>query len=363
MDLLQYLVSPSKSTDSSQPAAAHSKNTRDTSVCDDGGDALDALVVILENTSAEVSHDKLDGQADDLEEGEVVGSQSSTLASNQCKKICFFAYHNIPCQRQAEGKCTNSHTVPEDAGSYRIHRLPTYASRKIHQEPCGLPLCRWKDGRPPRSQARKIAPLPDQARRQAKPVLRAIGERSAEPTTKKRKRITHRDEPTGQGARNMTLSYDDLDEELNQEPVTKRTRVDYSDFYPSSPPIAATQVARASSCVPVSQTAMVTGATCFFWLHGKCRRQTCSMKHALEDPPKMVEPPPGYVHHRPCGLKWCAGDGQAKKDRSKGDRARRQQPEWYFEGSRKTSDDDAEGVTPELVKAGEQEPWFLEGFE
>ncbi|KAK3699199.1 hypothetical protein LTR37_016560 [Vermiconidia calcicola] len=52
------------------------------------------------------------------------------------------------------------------------------------------------------------------------------------------------------------------------------------------------------------------GPTCFFWYHGTCRRAPCSMRHELTDPRSMVQPLPGFVRRKHCGLQWCPGDAK-----------------------------------------------------
>ena len=65
-------------------------------------------------------------------------------------------------------------------------------------------------------------------------------------------------------------------------------------------------------------------------LKSAAARRGCQLRHALLDPPQMVEAPPRFVHHRPCELQWCAGDGpthngQRKKSKSGAEQKR------YFE--------------------------------
>ena len=63
---------------------------------------------------------------------------------------------------------------------------------------------------------------------------------------------------------------------------------------------------------------------CFFWYHGACNRtydarhqSGCHMKHELDDPRSMIQPPPGYGHRKPCGLEWCRGDAKESRDAAK----------------------------------------------
>ncbi|KAK3697307.1 hypothetical protein LTR37_017540 [Vermiconidia calcicola] len=88
---------------------------------------------------------------------------------------------------------------------------------------------------------------------------------------------------------------------------------DVRDHSPSTPePDDATTHNRTTKCSKQSPNSQDTneGQTCFFWYHGKCRRIRCSMRHELTDPPSMVQPPPGYVHRKQCGLQWCPGDAK-----------------------------------------------------
>ncbi|KAK6429829.1 hypothetical protein LTR95_014022 [Oleoguttula sp. CCFEE 5521] len=365
---MSYLVSPSKGVDSTYFAAAHGEVSPDTSGAHAKVDVLDGFVKALEDdpvgtdspqpsSTSGKDFSKLGALSDDLEDGEVFDDGSATSLRKRGAKICFFTYHGLACKRQAKDKCPNMHVISEDGGRQKVNTH--WINRGLHQKACGLPLCPWRDGRPDPVR-RLITGSDDSPSRGSEAGTKEDKVRPVSPAAETRKRRAHWDQPAVKTTIGLPLSYDDIDEDQNQEPVTKRTKVDYSDLYPIPPPAAVEEVAQSSSCVHVSQTAARTGATCFFWLHGKCRRETCPMKHALDDPPKMVEPPPGYVHHRPCGLKWCPGDGQAKKRRSRGDRARREQPERYFEDQGDTSDDIAEAIVPARE---EQETWFLKVFE
>ncbi|OQO08476.1 hypothetical protein B0A48_06346 [Cryoendolithus antarcticus] len=370
MDLLQYLVSPSKGVDSAHHAAVDQGDIRDASASDAEVDVLEDLAKALkdnpvgtDNPHPSSTHGKALGElgtlTDDLEDGEVFNNRSAKSLRKRGAKICFFTYHGLACKREAKDECANLHVVPEDGNCQEISTH--WINRGVHEKACGLPLCPWRNGRhepklkDPEKSGRGASR--DRARKSASAV------RPVCPAARKRKRQPHRDEPTGPNATTTALSYDDVNGDLDRELVAKRTKVDYSDLYPNPPPFVAAQGARPSSCVPTNQIAEGTGATCFPWLHGKCRRKRCAMKHALKDPPKMVEPPPGYVHYRPCGLKWCPGDGEAKRERRQGDGRKCEHPERYFQGPGKQSDDGLEDIVPVEAKAGEQEAWFLEGFE
>ena len=126
---------------------------------------------------------------------------------------------------------------------------------------------------------------------------------------------------------------------------------------------------------PISyRQAQYDNHTCFFWYHGDCLNKqdkkgfTCHYRHALTDPPAMVQPPPKYIHRQPCGLEWCPGDAKASSDTLQryyvGD------PNEDFEHAASTGVHDKSGVdevegNADAVSEGDgtEEPWFLSGFE
>ena len=113
--------------------------------------------------------------------------------------------------------------------------------------------------------------------------------------------------------------------------------------------------------------------TCFFWYHGTCKRTQdahrnfqCSMRHELENPPGMVQPPPGYVHKEPCGLEWCPGDAGPSADGSSS--YSRNKPKRALPLLRDTGTSDAgkgggEEYASDDRAEGERQDWYLNGFE
>jgi len=80
------------------------------------------------------------------------------------------------------------------------------------------------------------------------------------------------------------------------------------------------------------------------------------MRHALFDPPTMVEPPPGYVHCQPCTLEWCPGDHVDKPKEPR--RSKKEGTQRYFEGTV-----GGEGDVGDKDDEASQSEWFPGGFE
>jgi hypothetical protein len=74
------------------------------------------------------------------------------------------------------------------------------------------------------------------------------------------------------------------------------------------------------------------------------------MRHELRDPPKMVKPPPGYVHREPCEREWCPGDAKAETE---GDDCTKR----YFESNEVESEDSSDD------EDGQGQDWYLTGFD
>lgn len=86
---------------------------------------------------------------------------------------------------------------------------------------------------------------------------------------------------------------------------------------PSEPATSPPNTSQPATSTPAARTNPNADSTCFFWYHGNCARSLdprskngCVFRHALTDPPSMVQPPPGYVHRAPCGRDWCPGDAR-----------------------------------------------------
>lgn len=167
----------------------------------------------------------------------------------QSQRLCFFWYNYHYCDRNpANGTkpsrpCPHKHYLEEGQTNVKLSSF----SRSWHKGPCDLEFCPLREGTI-REEKRKVP-------------------------------VRHQDEPTRAEPKRLKISYD--------EDVTDVQAVDHSK------------------------------ATCFFWYHGRCARSLdprqnymCEHRHALTDPPSMVCPPPGYVHQKPCYLKWCPGDAE-----------------------------------------------------
>ncbi|KAI7197854.1 hypothetical protein KC363_g11 [Hortaea werneckii] len=115
--------------------------------------------------------------------------------------------------------------------------------------------------------------------------------------------------------------------------------------------------------------------------------ESCSLRRRdlLFLVPCMVQPPPGYVHARPCALPWCPGDSPAKtnQSREKGDstKAKKSRPgkkrvEYSLYSKRvdeqeerdvNADDDDIQDDVSETPSCGQElftdEDWYLTGFD
>jgi hypothetical protein len=161
--------------------------------------------------------------------------------------------------------------------------------------------------------------------------------------TRRRSQFFHPDRPKSSANRRTAISYEDLYDDV---PAQQPSR--------SSTPELPNQATSKSSSEAIQ--------TCFFWYHGTCKRardrQGCQLRHTLQDPPSMVVAPPRFVHHRPCGLAWCAGDGPRQGKRVK-TQARGEQKR-CFEIA--VSDGSPAHETGSEISAEEDE-CFLGGFE
>ena len=220
-------------------------------------------------------------------------------------KLCFFWYHYQHCDRDP----TNN-TNPDKPCSY-IHSLDgvqpdvkiAHFPRWMHKGPCGLELCPLKDRewRPKDTSKGKGKPAHEGKSVEVDQVTsmrpnKATNKRKDVMQQKKRKAFgQHPDAPLSSALKRQELSYDDN--------ATKADRDSHGD------------------------------ETCFFWYHDHSRRSQdprmnyqCKFRHGLTDPPSMVKPPPGYIHHKPCELELCPGDASEED----GDCDKR-----YFEGKTK----------------------------
>ena len=121
-----------------------------------------------------------------------------------------------------------------------------------------------------------------------------------------------------------------------------------------------------------SGKAQDTQQTCFFWYHGKCKRNKdqrrnsgCPMRHELENPPSMVQPPPGCVHKEPCVLEWCPGDAAKSANGSKRNFRKEKGKSRALNGSSDDCTDETGNLKEMMVTRGadDGEDWYLSGFE
>ncbi|KAI7476097.1 hypothetical protein KC351_g9651 [Hortaea werneckii] len=282
------------------------------------------------------------------------------------KKMCFIWYHTGHCDRNPErptkpGKlCPYLHSLTANEQDTKLSHWPKF----LHRKPCGLPLCplkdvTWQKTQPKDAKAQKgtcVAGSSAGCARASKKreldevTTSTIAKRPRKdqaPAAKVRQRGKSRDDPLKSSARQTNMEYDEYEGE----------RVSSSE-----------------------------GVTCFFWYHGRCSRAAdrgCDYLHCLTDPPSMVQPPPGYVHAKPCILPWCPGDSPAKtiqsNEKSESMKTKKGRPgkkrveyslyskrvdeqeQLDFEG-----DDDQSDVS-EAPSCGQElftgEDWYLKGFE
>jgi len=304
----------------------------------------------------------------------------NTSVSNEClppvdhaqkapsTKLCFIWYHTGHCDRNPErptkpGKsCRHLHSLKASEQNIKLSHWPKF----LHRRPCGLPLCplkdvTWQKTQPKDTKAEKGTCLAGSSAGSARASQKRILDEVTTSTVAKRLRTDQapaakvrqygkcRDDPLKNSARQTDIEYDEYEGER---------------LSPSE------------------------GVTCFFWYHGHCGRAAdrgCDYLHRLTDPPSMVQPPPGYVHAKPCILPWCPGDSPAKTNQSreksdstkaKKGRPGRKRVEYSLYSKRvgeqeqrdvtSQGDDDQDDVS-EAPSCGQDlftgEDWFLKGFE
>lgn len=284
------------------------------------------------------------------------------------KKVCFVWYHTGHCDRNPErptkpGKlCPHLHSLRANEPNTKLSHWPKF----LHRKPCGLPLCplkdvTWQKTLPKDTKAQKgtcvegssaAGTRASQKRTLDDDTTSAVAKRprtDETPAAEVRKHGQCRGNPLKSSARRTDLEYDEYEHER----------------------------------VPPSE-----GVTCFFWYHGHCSRAAtrgCDYPHCLTDPPSMVQPPPGYVHARPCILPWCPGDSPAKtnqsKEKSDSTKAKKGRPvkrrvEYSLYSKRvdeqeqrdvDAEDDDDRDDVSEAPSCGQElftgEDWYLKGFE
>ncbi|GAB1730044.1 hypothetical protein NU195Hw_g5113t1 [Hortaea werneckii] len=284
------------------------------------------------------------------------------------KKLCFIWYHTGHCDRNPErptkpGKlCPHLHSTKAIEQNTKLSHWPKF----LHRKPCGLLWC----------------PLKDVTWQKTPPKDMKVQKGTCE---------------AGSSADGTRASQKRKLEEVTNSTVAKRPRTDQ---------ISAVKVRQYGKCRddPLKSSARRTdieydehegegvspseGVTCFFWYHGHCGRAAdrgCDYLHCLTDPPSMVQPPPGYVHAKPCILPWCPGDSPAKTNRSKekGDstKAKKGRPgkkrvEYSLYSKRvdeqeqrdvtSQGEDDQDNVS-EAPSCGQElftgKDWYLKGFE
>jgi hypothetical protein len=187
------------------------------------------------------------------------------------------------------------------------------------------------------------ATKPEQSKNTVAPPILSSPAGITKSSKRKRSHLFHPDRPRASASRRTAISYEDLYDDV---PAQQPSR--------SSTPELPNQA--------TSKSSSESTQTCFFWYHGTCKRsqdrQGCQLRHALQNPPSMVVAPPRFVHFRPCGLEWCAGDGPRKGQRAKTQAMGEQKR--YFEIA--VSDGSPAHETGSET-AAEEDECFLGGFE
>jgi outer membrane biosynthesis protein TonB len=187
------------------------------------------------------------------------------------------------------------------------------------------------------------ATKPEQSKKTVAPLILSSSAGITKSSKRKRSHFFHPDRPRASANRRTAISYEDLYDDVPAQQPSRSSNPELPNQSTSTSSSEATQ-------------------TCFFWYHGTCKRsqdrQGCQLRHALQNPPSMVVAPPRFVHFRPCGLEWCAGDGPRKGQRAKTQAMGEQKR--YFEIA--VSDGSPAHETGSET-AAEEDECFLGGFE
>lgn len=259
-------------------------------------------------------------------------------------KICSFWYHYGTCTRNsssatgADNPCIYKHFLNPDSSTIKL----SWVLSRWHKHPCGLELCHFKNGpkRRKKDSAQSTKRSSSGMSENVDTTLTAKTTRDIEEAvtsiskTKRKRRYSHRDEPA---------------------PIpAERPKFDYDDEAGSN-----------SSCSQGEET-------CFFWYHGRCSRSLdsrisyqCNYKHALTDPPSMVQPPPGYVHKSPCRLEWCPGDSMqpSVNSKSKLGHVANKPEDCSLHAEQPSSSTEQNGNDLVEDDANVKANWYLSGFE
>lgn len=284
------------------------------------------------------------------------------------KKVCFIWYHTGHCDRNPEkptksGKlCPHLHSLKANEQNTKLSHWPKF----LHRKPCGLPLCPFKDVTWQKT-------LPKDTKAQKGTCVAGISAAGTKASQKRK-----------------------LDE-VTTSTVAKRARTDgapagkvrqHGQCRDNTPKSSARQTGIAYDEHDHEKVPPSEGVTCFFWYHGHCSRaetRGCDYLHCLTNPSSMVQPPPGYVHAKPCILPWCPGDSPAKTDqpkeksvrtKSKKGRPGKKRVEYSLYSERvdeqeqrdfEAKDEDDQDDVSEAPSCGQElftgEDWYLKGFE
>ncbi|TLD04561.1 hypothetical protein E2P81_ATG10403 [Venturia nashicola] len=249
-------------------------------------------------------------------------------------------------------------STPQSCKTYHRHDTPvegtSSATSSIVQKAC--PAGPQESGTARSRRRKRNKQKQKQRRREEKQQQQSGANRSKKPavpapsepvSVKKARKLSkyqlfHPDRPKRNAGRRVPVSYEDLyDDNVAQQA-------------PLSLPGRRNQAASKSN--PASSQ------TCFFWYHGSCKRaqdrRGCNLRHALLDPPGMIEAPPGFVHPTTCELQWCAGDGNSKEQKAR--RVDFEEQKRYFEAA--VLDDESDGESGSETAEDEMD-FFLEGFD
>lgn len=248
----------------------------------------------------------------------------SVKSAEQEPMICSSFFHFGSCRKDPKGStydgsvkiCKLVHSLGPETETLKVQKVPKH----WHKKPCGLTKCPQSGEKRKRSQSAKKAAhgfdgaqsepgnfalvsytMPEdviQAQVAALVTAQAISGQSNEPQRMEANSAAHLKASDVIGKANGLL-------DGHKNKARKRKRIDEIIGEPVTLATTTTAVPKAS---PI-KTKQHAGEVCFFWYHGSCKRgRWCSMLHKMTDPPSFVQPPPGYMHHVPCGLEWCPGD-------------------------------------------------------
>lgn len=244
---------------------------------------------------------------------------------------------DIPSRDPRLSYCTTAYSGPIPSERSPLASLAGPAAHQpAQQEPVSAPTKRKKKRK---QKQKQTATSPEQTKIASATVL-PVPTTIKSPKKRKQSHLFHPDRPKSNANKRPHISYEDLYDEVPDQPPTQPT----PDSQASNSISEATQ-------------------TCFFWYHGSCKRaldrRGCQLRHALLDPPQVVVAPPRFVHPKPCELQWCAGDGPMHKGQRQKAKDGAEQKRYFEVGV----SDDGSAQEGGNLNVGNESEFFLTGFE